>query len=40
MACLTEAQTTAALKSVPEWTLVKDAKLGDSIKRSFKFADF
>ena len=40
MACLTEEQTTVALKSVPEWTLVKDAKLGDSIKRSFVFDDF
>ena len=38
--CLNDAQTAAAMKSLPKWTLVQDAKLGNSIKRSFLFADF
>ena len=38
--CLDDAQTANALKSLPKWTLVKDAKLGNSIKRSFLFPDF
>jgi len=38
--CLDDAQTAIAMKSLPKWTLVKDAKLGNSIKRSFLFPDF
>ncbi len=38
--CLDDAQTAVAMESLPEWTLVKDAKLGNSIKRSFLFPDF
>jgi 4a-hydroxytetrahydrobiopterin dehydratase len=38
--CLDDAQTAAAMKGLPKWTLVKDAKLGNSIKRSFLFPDF
>ena len=40
MACLTDQETLRALKEVPQWTLVKDAQLGDSIKRTFVFDDF
>ena len=37
MYCLDDAQIAIALKRVPLWTLMKDTKLGDSIKRSFIF---
>ena len=40
MYCLDDAQIAIAMKTVPLWTLIKDAKLGDSIKRSFVFSDF
>jgi 4a-hydroxytetrahydrobiopterin dehydratase len=40
MYCLDNAQIAIALKRVPLWTLMKDTKLGDSIKRSFIFSDF
>lgn len=33
-------QTKSALSSVPEWTLVENAELGNSIKRTFAFNDF
>jgi 4a-hydroxytetrahydrobiopterin dehydratase len=40
MHCLNDAQIVIALKSLPQWTLMKDTKLGDSIQRSFVFSDF
>ena len=38
--CLDDSQIAIALKSLPNWTLSKDSKLGHIIKRSFLFPDF
>ena len=38
--CLDDSQIAIALKSLPNWTLSKDSKLGNIIKRSFLFPDF
>ena len=38
--CLNDAQTAAAMKNLPLWTLVQNATFGNSITRSFLFPDF
>ena len=40
LVCLTEAEIKAEMKKVPNWTLVVDSALGDSLKRSFAFSNF
>jgi 4a-hydroxytetrahydrobiopterin dehydratase len=38
--CLSKEEEAVAVKTVPDWTLVKNSELGDQLKRSFVFDDF
>ena len=38
--CLSPLEEEQAVKLVPQWTLVKDATVGDQLKRTFVFEDF
>jgi 4a-hydroxytetrahydrobiopterin dehydratase len=38
--CLNDAETTTAMKTIPNWQLNKNSTTGDSITRSFVFDDF
>lgn len=40
LVCLNADETDKLVKTVPDWTLVKNSVTGDALKRSFVFADF
>lgn len=40
LTCLNRAQIKAAVLSVPEWNLVVNSTVGDSLTRTFEFSDF